>query len=133
MDLQLESEQDSSVHEVDCPPGFEVVRIELDTCPRSPLASSSSFVGEKSSDRNLLSTDTIYNGIENVLSTVECDLHSSAKMSLADYFETLVNKEVTKVVDSLKYDQLNEVIKKLLAYFKLIDSLHFFPKQLGLF
>ncbi|KAM7518043.1 hypothetical protein LguiB_017005 [Lonicera macranthoides] len=105
----LESEQDSSVHEIDCPPGFEVVRIELDTSPRSPLASSSSFVGEKSSDRNLLSTDTIYNGIENVLSTVECDLHSSAKMSLADYFETLVNKEVTKVVDSLKYDQLNEV------------------------
>lgn len=113
--LQSESEQDSSALEFDYPPGFELVRIESDTCPRSPMASSSSFVGEKSVvHRKSLSNDTIYYGIEDVIGTVERDLHSSAKMSLTYYFEALLKKEVRKVLGSSKYGQLNEVIKKLL-------------------
>ncbi|KAA8514717.1 hypothetical protein F0562_017896 [Nyssa sinensis] len=105
------SEQESSACESDCPPGFEPVRMAPDIHPRSPTVCSSSF-GEQSTKGSLLNTDQIFDNMGYILESVENDLHLSAKMSLVQYFETIVEEEVEKLVDFSEDgedDELNEL------------------------
>lgn len=44
-----------------------------------------------------------------ILERVENDLHFSAKMSLADYVRSVVEKEVNQVIPSLEKDKFSEV------------------------
>ncbi|KAI3465512.1 hypothetical protein Pfo_022175 [Paulownia fortunei] len=101
-------EQDSSSSEVDCPPGFEPVRIAMDVQSQSP-SGSPPFVKEKSSKGNRLSSGNSYEDMEFILEYILNDLHSSSKLSLVHYFERLVDVEVKKVVDSPQSNHMKEV------------------------
>ncbi|KAL3830573.1 hypothetical protein ACJIZ3_019375 [Penstemon smallii] len=102
-------EHDCSSCELDCPPGFEPVRMEVDVQLQSPSVSSCSFEREKSSNGNRLSSGTSYDDVEFILEYVLNDLHSSAKMSLVQYFERLVDEEVKKLVDFPENSHVKEV------------------------
>ncbi|KAK6160903.1 hypothetical protein DH2020_004284 [Rehmannia glutinosa] len=106
-DFQI-CEQDSSSSEVDCPPGFEPVRIAMDEQSQSPSVSPP-LEREKSSKGNLLSCGTSYKDMEFILENILNDLHSSSKFSLVHYFERLVDEEVKKVLVSSQSDHMKEV------------------------
>ncbi|KAK3018199.1 hypothetical protein RJ639_002892, partial [Escallonia herrerae] len=95
--LQLEPE--SLACEIDCPPGFEVVRVAPNLSP------SSSYDKANSSEMGLLNDDLIHGDLELVIESVEYDLHLSAKLSFNKYFDALVNEEVQRLVSSLEHDQ----------------------------
>ncbi|CAL5416354.1 unnamed protein product [Camellia sinensis] len=107
---KLRSEEESSSCELERPPGFELVRIipDIYSCP--PAGVSTSFGAEKSFKKKSLSNrDQICEDLDCILERVENDLQSSAATSLIQYFETFVEEEVKKVVDSLGGGKLNEV------------------------
>lgn len=101
----LRSEEESSVVELDCPPGFESARMAPEIYPHSPASSASFFGGEKSFE---LSPPN-YEDMDCILERVEDDLHSSAKLSLVEYFEPCIKEEANKVVHSLVCGKLKEV------------------------
>ncbi|XP_058220439.1 histone-lysine N-methyltransferase ATXR7 isoform X3 [Rhododendron vialii] len=105
----LRSEEESSAMELDCPPGFESARMAPEIYPRSPAISASFFGEEKSFEPNPLNYDQIHDDMDSILESVEDDLHSSAKLSLFEYFVTFVEEEAEKVVDSLVCGKLKEV------------------------
>ncbi|KAI8549198.1 hypothetical protein RHMOL_Rhmol06G0007800 [Rhododendron molle] len=105
----LRSEEESSAMELDCPPGFESARMAPEIYPRSPAISASFFGEEKSFEPNPLNYDQIHDDMDSILESVEDDLHSSAKLSLFEYFLTFVEEEAEKVVDSLVCGKLKEV------------------------
>lgn len=109
---QLRLEQESSGGELDCPPGFELPTMASNECPPSPLVSSCSFEGEKSSRRNLLSIGQTYDDMEYILGGIEHDLHSSAMTALVQYFEAIVDEKVKQILGSLEDDQFNEVVSR---------------------
>lgn len=121
MDLQLRSEEESSAMELDCPPGFESARMapEPEIYPRSPAISASFFGEEKSVEPNPLNYDQIHDDMDSILESVEDDLHSSAKLSLFEYFVTFVEEEADKVVDSLVCGKLKEVCYR--SHFSLLN------------
>ncbi|CAK9178256.1 unnamed protein product [Ilex paraguariensis] len=103
------SEQEPSVCEADCPPGFEVVRISPEFFPQSSLVSSSMLEAENSVQRNPLNTDQTYDHFEHILESVENELQFSTRVSLVLYFESFVDEEVRQLVDSLEDGQANEI------------------------
>lgn len=107
---KLRLEEESSSCELERPPGFELVRMipDIYSCP--PAGASTSFGAEKSfKKKSLLNRDQIYEDLDCILERVENYLQSSATTSLIQYFETFVEEEVKKVVDSLGGGKLNEV------------------------
>lgn len=64
---------------------------------------------EESSNENLLSHDTSYDEMGAILEYVLNDLHSSAKLSLVNHIERLVDEEVKEVVDFPQNSHINEV------------------------
>ncbi|KAL8523875.1 hypothetical protein ACS0TY_013726 [Phlomoides rotata] len=106
--VSLIHELDSSSSDVDCPPGFEPVRIAIDLELKSPLISSPSK-GEKSAEGNLLRHGTSYDGMDAILKHLQSDLHSSAKLSLVHHFQKLVDDEVKRLVDFPQNSHMEEV------------------------
>lgn len=113
--------QDSSSSEVDCPPGFEPLRISVDVESKSP--SSTPCRREEASNENLLSHDTSYDERGAILECVLNDLHSSAKLALVHYFEKLVDEEVKEVVDMPQESHMNEVICEALPFYAVYTPL----------
>ncbi|KAL6996049.1 hypothetical protein U1Q18_006185 [Sarracenia purpurea var. burkii] len=95
---KLQPDEESSALEVDCPPGFELVRMTSNICSSSPATSS--FEGENSFKPSLSNCGQIYDDMHCILEMLENDLHSSSKISLVQYFGTLVEEQVKKLVDS---------------------------------
>jgi hypothetical protein len=100
-----------SAHDVDYPPGFELVAMVTDDhAQSSTIMSLSALVGGSSTaEKSPLSTDHIYSDMTCILECVEDELHFSAKVSLAEYLESFVEEEVRKSFNSLEDDKLNEV------------------------
>lgn len=115
-DWQLQSVAESSDGEADCPSGFELPSMSSDVHILSPSVSSCFCNGEESNGRNLQSKDQIFKAVGSILVGVEHDLHSSAMMSLTQYFESIVNEEVKKIIGSPKDDQSNEVTSHTSLY-----------------
>ncbi|KAL2529826.1 histone-lysine N-methyltransferase ATXR7 [Forsythia ovata] len=105
----LPCEQDSLSSLVDCPPGFEPRSMAMDIQSQSQLVSWSSFDREKLCKTQFFSTSNFYGDMDYILESVSNDLHSSAKVSLEQYFENLVDEEVRKVVLLSKDNCMKEV------------------------
>ena len=112
----MQSEGELSDGEVDCPPGFELPRVASDVHILSPSVSSCFSNGEESYRKNLPSKDQIYRDVEHIVVGVEHDLHSSAVMSLTQYFESIVDEEVKKIIGSSRDDLSNEVASHTSLY-----------------
>ncbi|XP_062163830.1 histone-lysine N-methyltransferase ATXR7 isoform X2 [Alnus glutinosa] len=99
-----------SAHDVDYPPGFELVAMVTDDhAQSSTIMSLSALVGGSSTaEKSPLSTDHIYSDMTCILECVEDELHFSAKVSLAEYLESFVEEEVRKSFNSVEDDKLNE-------------------------
>lgn len=70
----------------------------MDVVSQSHLVSWSSYNEEKSYKTKFLNASNLYGVRECILESVLNDLHSSAKVSLVQYLENLVDEEVRKVV-----------------------------------
>ncbi|KAL2506097.1 Histone-lysine N-methyltransferase SETD1 [Abeliophyllum distichum] len=101
--------QDSLSSLVDCPPGFEPRSMAMDIQSQSQLFSWSSFDREKSCKTQFFSTSNFYGDMDYILESVSNGLHSSAKVSVEQYFENLVDEEVRKVVHLSKDNRMKEV------------------------
>jgi hypothetical protein len=110
-----------SARDVDCPPGFELVAMATDDHAQSTtIISSSTLVGGSSTtEKSPLSTDHIYSDMTCILECLEDELHSSAKVSLAEYLENFVEEEVRKSFNSGEDGKLNEVPWHFLVLFEL--------------
>ncbi|KAL5780971.1 hypothetical protein ACOSQ2_011708 [Xanthoceras sorbifolium] len=103
LDGHLLSGQDSSVCSIDCPPGFEMVAIEIDNDLQSAQLSSSTLLGEKSCNDHLL-----YGDRKCIIETVENELYLSTRVILAEYVENLVEEEARKLVNPSEDDKMDE-------------------------
>uniref|UniRef100_A0A7N0T053 [histone H3]-lysine(4) N-trimethyltransferase n=1 Tax=Kalanchoe fedtschenkoi TaxID=63787 RepID=A0A7N0T053_KALFE len=79
--------------EVDCPPGFENVILEPDVCPLKSLTPKDSTF-----ERSSTHFDKTFVDLDDIVVTVETELHKTVQMWLADYIGTAVENEVTKLV-----------------------------------
>ncbi|XAR64311.1 Histone-lysine N-methyltransferase [Bertholletia excelsa] len=100
------SEEEFSARELDCPPGFGLARTsDIHSC--SPGFASLSFVEEMSCQKSILSREKSLEDLDSILEHVKNDIHSSVKAHLTQYFETFIEEEVKKIIDSSV--KLNEV------------------------
>nr|XP_043607818.1 histone-lysine N-methyltransferase ATXR7 [Erigeron canadensis] len=86
-------EQESSSSKNDYPPGFEVAASPLTLCH-----------GEVTSK-----DDSFRDNMEQIMESVESEIHLSARKSLLHYVENLVDKEVRKVVKTKRKVRMKEV------------------------
>ncbi|KAH0715058.1 hypothetical protein KY284_007963 [Solanum tuberosum] len=94
----LQVEQESFGCDLNFPPGFEEKNMTVDL-----LSVSSPFNDEKVLSRSSHATDPEANDrMQPILESVLDELHLSAKMSLEEYFTSLLHEEVMGKVDSLK-------------------------------
>ncbi|XP_059278499.1 histone-lysine N-methyltransferase ATXR7-like isoform X2 [Lycium ferocissimum] len=94
----LQVEQESFVCDLDFPPGFEEKDVTVDL-----PSVSSSFNDEKGLSGSSHAMDSEANErMQLILESVMDELHLSAKMSLEEYFISLLHEEVMGKVDSLK-------------------------------
>ncbi|XP_055818923.1 histone-lysine N-methyltransferase ATXR7 [Solanum dulcamara] len=94
----LQVELESSGCDLDFPPGFEEKNMTMGL-----PSVSSSFNDEKVLSRSSHATDLEANDrMQPILESVLDELHLSAKMSLEEYFTSLLHEEVMGKVDSLK-------------------------------
>ncbi|XP_049372942.1 uncharacterized protein LOC125837908 isoform X1 [Solanum verrucosum] len=94
----LQVEQESFGCDLDFPPGFEEKNMTVDL-----PSVSSPFNDEKVLSRSSHATDPEADDcMQPILESVFDELHLSAKMSLEDYFTSLLHEEVMGKVDSLK-------------------------------
>ncbi|XP_015164711.1 histone-lysine N-methyltransferase ATXR7 isoform X9 [Solanum tuberosum] len=88
----LQVEQESFGCDLDFPPGFEEMNMTVDLPSVSSFLSRSSHATDPEADDRM----------QPILESVFDELHLSAKMSLEDYFTSLLHEEVMGKVDSLK-------------------------------
>ncbi|XP_015168112.1 uncharacterized protein [Solanum tuberosum] len=94
----LQVEQESFGCDLDFPPGFEEKNMTVDL-----PSVSSPFNDEKVLSRSSHATDPEANDrMQPILESVLDELHLSTKMSLEEYFTSLLHEEVMGKVDSLK-------------------------------
>ncbi|XP_019249154.1 PREDICTED: histone-lysine N-methyltransferase ATXR7 isoform X2 [Nicotiana attenuata] len=94
----LQVEQESFDCDLDSPPGFETKKVTVEL-----PSVSSSFIDEKGLSKSSHAMDSDANDrMQLILESVLEELHLSAKMSLEEYFTSLLNEEVTGKVDSLE-------------------------------
>ncbi|PIN01171.1 Histone-lysine N-methyltransferase [Handroanthus impetiginosus] len=105
----LIQEQDSSTSDVDCPPGFELVRTTIGIQSQSPSVSSLCD-RETSSEGTLLNSDTSSDGMKLILECIFNDLHSSSMLSLVRHLKRLVDEEVKTVVHFPQSCHMKEVV-----------------------
>ncbi|GER31996.1 histone-lysine N-methyltransferase SETD1B [Striga asiatica] len=101
-DLILEHDSSS---EVDCPPGFGPERTTMDI--QLQLTSIS-----QPSEKNLLISGSSCQDIEFILDYVLDDLHSASKLSLVDYFQSIVDEQVKETLIPSDSDHMNQVSLK---------------------
>lgn len=106
------SEQDSSVSDDDCPPGFGMVEIRTENDAQPYHLSLSAPVGENlSKQKNLSCNDhLLLDDVKCILDGVENELYLSTKATYTEYVEILVEDEVRKVVSASKGINMKEVI-----------------------
>lgn len=98
MTLQLKIDQESSACETDFPPGFDVAQEEgkhkLDNSQQLPLTCFSPSDGGRLSE-NILITGSIE---DETLEAVLNNLHLSVNASLFQYFTSILDEEVDRVI-----------------------------------
>uniref|UniRef100_A0A6N2K397 [histone H3]-lysine(4) N-trimethyltransferase n=1 Tax=Salix viminalis TaxID=40686 RepID=A0A6N2K397_SALVM len=105
------SGQESPASSVDCPPGFELLKIKSGHTVTSSIISSCARVGQESCEHNsLLFKDCSDDDMKCILESVAYELQKSTKVSLLEYVETLVKEEVKKLVNVSEDRRLNEEI-----------------------
>lgn len=105
MTLQLQVEQESFDCDLDSPPGFETEKVTVEL-----PSVSSSFNDEKGLSKFSHAMDSEANDrMQLILDCVLEELHLSAKMSLEEYFTSLLHEEVTGKVHSLEDGMITKV------------------------
>lgn len=102
--------QETSSSELDCPPGFEnAIHESEDWHPISHSLRNPTLV------KSLPNVDKTSAHMENLIVTVETELHESIQHWLADYIGTSVMIEVNKFVSMREDNDLSEVSIVLVA------------------
>ncbi|KAF9686548.1 hypothetical protein SADUNF_Sadunf02G0000700 [Salix dunnii] len=103
--------QESLASSANCPPGFELLKTKSGHIVPSSIISSCAHVGQEPCKHNcLLFKDCLDDDMKCILESVAYELHNSTKVSLLEYFETLVKEEVKKLFNFSEDKRLNEEI-----------------------
>ncbi|GMI89808.1 hypothetical protein HRI_002650100 [Hibiscus trionum] len=104
----LSSGMELTTHDIDCPPGYEPAAASVDNHAEEMHISSSGVQETISKQNGPLHNNGLYGGIQCILEGVENELHFSAMVFMANYFDNLVKSEAKIVIDLENDEKLNE-------------------------